>query len=61
MVFVSYKKNCIRKVPFMERLILFSPTSGGNAYQDRNAIMNPKVEKKKVLPWGSKGLRTGID
>ena len=36
-------------------------TNGGNAYQERNAIMKPKVEKKKVLPYLSNGLRTGIE
>lgn len=42
-------------------IFVFYLTNGGNAYQDRNAIINPKVEKKNVLPCGSKGLRMGID
>lgn len=51
------QKNQIYDIPS----ILFSLTNGGNAYQDRNAIMNPNVEKKNVRPCGSNGLRMGID
>lgn len=35
-------------------------TKGGNAYQDRNAIMNPKVEKMNMRPCLSTGLRRGM-
>lgn len=36
-------------------------TSGGNAYHERNAIINPNVEKKKVRPYMLIGFKTGID
>lgn len=41
--------------------ILGGITSGGKAYHDRNATMNPSHEKKKNLPQGSTGFNTGID
>jgi hypothetical protein len=36
-------------------------TNGGNAYQLRNAIMNPIVENHNVRPYGSNGLSIGIE
>lgn len=36
-------------------------TNGGKAYHERNAIINPKVEKKNVLPYLSKGLKIGTE
>lgn len=36
-------------------------TRGGKAYHDRNATMNPSHEKKNTRPYGSIGLRMGID
>lgn len=36
-------------------------TSGGNAYHDRKATMNPSQEKKNTRPYLSNWLRAGID
>jgi hypothetical protein len=36
-------------------------TSGGNAYHERKAIINPNQAKKKTLPYLLMGLRIGID
>lgn len=36
-------------------------TKGGKAYHDRNAIMKPNVEKKKVRPYLLTGLNTGTE
>ena len=35
-------------------------TRGGKAYQERNAIMNPRAEKKNMRPCLSMGLRRGM-
>jgi len=40
--------------------LIVNGSSGGNAYHDKKAIMNPKVEKKNVRPYLSTGLRIGI-
>jgi len=40
---------------------MVSVNSGGKAYHDRNAIMNPDQEKKNVRPYLFNGLRIGIE
>jgi hypothetical protein len=47
--------NCIRSMS-IARL-----TSGGKAYHDKNATINPNQEKKKTLPYLSNGLNIGTD
>jgi len=44
-----------------EKLLSRILTSGVHAYQDMNAIINPIVEKKNVLPYTFMGFNTGTD
>jgi len=51
----------ISSVDRLRSRLIVMDMSGGKAYHDQKAMKKPNHEKKNTLPYGSTGLKTGID